>query len=96
MAAQQFIWIFHASGARFASGAFPDLVMAELWIRKHKLSGMLTGYPADEGCFDWALRTLGTSVDKKKLEEKGTDPAFVGSFTSASLPHTHYENGEKA
>jgi hypothetical protein len=77
MAAQRYLWIFHASGAKFAGGVFEDTVMAELWIKKHRLSGVLTGNPVDEGCFDWVLRTFGTASDKAKLQAKGTDPAFV-------------------
>jgi len=96
MAAQRYIWIFHASDARFAGGAFEALVMAELRIQKHRLNGVLTGYPVDEGCFDWCLRTFGTASDKAKLHVKGADPGFVGRFTSASQPHTHYEDGKKA
>src|SRR5438552_3830220 len=89
------VWIFHASGARFAGGAFDDIASAEVWIRKHKLSGVLTAYPRGEGCFDWAMRSGLTGMKPEKLKEKSADPAFVGGFTSASQDHIHFENGEK-
>ena len=90
------VWIFHASGARFAGGAFEDTASAEAWIRNHKLSGVLTAYPRGEGCFDWALRSGLTGMKLEKLKEKGADPAFVGGFTSAAQDHIHFENGERA
>jgi hypothetical protein len=96
MAAPKFIWIFHASGARFAGGAFEDIAMAEYWIQKYKLTGVLTAYPIDEGCFDWALRTSSASMKGQKLKEKSLDSAFVGGFTSAAQVHIHFENGTRA
>jgi hypothetical protein len=89
------IWVFHASGARFAGGVFEDSASAEAWIRKHKLSGVLTAYPRGQGCFDWALRTGRTGMKADTLEKKRTDPAFIGGFTSASQEHFHFEDGEK-
>jgi hypothetical protein len=96
MAAPRLIWIFHASGARFAGGAFEDVAMAEFWIGKHSLTGVLTAYPIDEGCFDWALRTGSTGMKEEKLKEKSVDPAFIGGFTSASQAHIHFEHGRRA
>ena len=96
MASAKLIWIFHASGARFAGGAFEDIAVAEHWIQKHKLTGVLTAYPLDEGCFDWALRTGSASMKGQKLQEKTLDPAFVGGFTSAAQAHIHFENGSRA
>jgi hypothetical protein len=96
MASPRLIWIFHASGARFAGGAFQDVAVAEYWIQKHKLTGVLTAYPLDEGCFDWALRMGSAGIKGQKLKEKSLDPAFVGGFTSASQVHIHFENGTRA
>lgn len=96
MAAPRLIWIFHASGARFAGGAFQDLALAEGWIERHKLTGVLTAYPLDEGCFDWALRTGRTGMREQKIEEKKADPAFIGGFTSAAQEHSHFEDGKRA
>jgi hypothetical protein len=94
--AQRQIWIFHAAGAQFSGGAFEDSATAELWIGKHRLTGVLTAYPLNEGCFDWALRTGNIGMKEDKLKQKSADPAFVGGFTSASQDHIHFENGLKA
>jgi hypothetical protein len=90
------IWIFHAAGARFAGGAFEDIAMAEFWIEKHKLTGVLTAYPIDEGCFDWAVRTGATCMKLEKLAEKSSEPTFIGGFTSAAQEHIHFEDGQRA
>jgi hypothetical protein len=95
-ASAKLIWLFHARGARFAGGAFQDVAIAEYWIAKHKLTGVLTAYPLDEGCFDWALRSGGTGMKEEKLKEKSSDPAFIGGFTSAAQTHIHFENGKRA
>ncbi|MGE8242425.1 MAG: DUF7710 domain-containing protein [Sphingobacterium sp.] len=49
------IWGFHGEGGRFSSGVFTSIEKAEIWIARHKLSGVLTAYPIDEGLYDWAL-----------------------------------------
>lgn len=87
------IWVFNGDGSQFASGIFSSLMMAEAWIQREKLSGVLTAYPLDEGCFDWAVRV---GVVTGRASERGNDPRFVASFTSASQDHFHFENGERA
>lgn len=85
------VWIFNGTGGQFAGGVFTSLADAEEWIRRSNLSGVLTAYPVDEGCFDWALRVgavTGTARDR------GGDARFVGSFTSASQDHFHFEDGK--
>lgn len=49
------IWFFHGEGGRFSSGVFTSIEKAEIWIDQHKLSGVLTAYPIDEGVYDWAI-----------------------------------------
>ena len=85
------IWVFHGSGARFASGVFLSLNKAEDWISNHKLTGVLTGYPIDEGVYDWALKNNYFNI--KKASE--TESAFIQSFTCAGLEHFHFEEGNK-
>jgi len=87
------IWIFTGSGGQFAGGVFSTLALANDWIRRGQLSGVLTAYPVDEGCFDWAIRV---GVVTGSARERGSDPHFVGAFTSASQDHFHFENGEPA
>ncbi len=85
------IWIFSGPRLSPATGAFDDLDMAEAWIKQHQLSGMLTAYPRNQGCYDWAVREelVGTSVMKKY------SPEYVAKFTSAMQEHHHYENGQR-
>ncbi len=95
MSLEASIWIFHASGAQFAGGAFHDVASAEAWIAKHRLTGLLTAYPVGEGCFDWAIRTGKSGMKEEKMKQKSDDPVFIGGFTSASQEHFHYEDGKK-
>lgn len=43
------IWVFNGTMARFPSGLFSSLAEAKAWIKKNKLSGILTKYPLDLG-----------------------------------------------
>ena len=90
------IWVFCGAGGRFPSGIFEDLGAAEHWISSHKLTGMLTSMPINEGVFDWALRNGALNLKLEKIEEKSKNAAFVGTFSTASLEHYHYENGLRA
>ena len=87
------VWIFSCSAGRFPGGAFTDLDLAKAWIARHNLTGVLTAYPLNEGCFDWAVTNDCTNLKPDKLPIKAADPGFVGSFTSASLEHLHFEQG---
>ena len=71
---------------------FLSLALAEDWIRKHQLSGVLTNYPVDVGVFEWAIAN-GMFTPK---DERQKSAEFVGRFSSASQEHWHYEDGEKA
>jgi len=68
---------------------FSKKAIAEIWIRKHHLSGVLTQYPLDEGVYDWAISN-GTFSVKKEEENL---PEFIQRFSSGSQDHYHYENG---
>ena len=84
------VWVFNGTNGRFPAGVFSVRQKAEDWIKKYKLSGVLTQYPVDQGIYDWAISKEYFSV-KKESESKGE---FIGRFTSASQEHYHYENGE--
>jgi hypothetical protein len=84
------IWIFNGSKGRFPSGVFTDREMAEEWIRRHKLTGMLTLYPINEGVYDWAIKN---GLFKPTKEKEQTED-FIGSFSSAGQEHFHYLEGE--
>ena len=55
------VWVFTgerskpSTNATFPGGVFSDLHLAEEWIAKHALSGVLTMYRLDVGAYDWAL-----------------------------------------
>ena len=87
----EFVYVFQSAGARFPGGTFRSLETAEEWIGKNKLLGLLTAYPLDIGVLEWA-KEKGFFTPKK---EHHNTPKFIGGFTSASMEHYHYENGEK-
>ena len=85
------IWVFNGATARFPSGVFLSLENAKAWIKKNKLSGILTKYPIDIGVYDWAVQNnfFSPNNEKQKL------PSFIGSFTCASMEHYHFLDGEE-
>lgn len=88
------VWIFNGANSKFSGGVFNNLDDAEKWIKENKLTGMLTKYPLNQGVFDWAKENDLINMKPEKLEQKKNDPIFVGGFTTASMEHYHYENGE--
>lgn len=86
------VYVFHGESARFCSAVFDDLAKAENWIKEFSLSGMLTVYPLNKSAYEWA-------IDKKYFtpkKEHQSSSKFIGSFTSASQEHYHYENGQNS
>ena len=90
MLPEKHVWVFNGVGARFPAGIFTSRERAGQWIRAHKLTGVLTAYPLDEGCFDWAARN---NLITGRARERGDESSFVGSFTSAAQDHEHFEDG---
>lgn len=81
------VWIFNAAEARFPGAAFTSCELADSWIAKHSLTGVLTAYPLDQGVYEWA-------ISEGFFRPKDTaKPRFVGGFTSAHQEHYHYEDG---
>ncbi|MBF9263997.1 DUF7710 domain-containing protein [Paracidovorax cattleyae] len=85
------IWIFNGENSNFPSAVFSRIELAEEWIAKYKLNGVLTSYPIDQSVYDWAIIN-GYFIPKN---EKEISPQFIGKFSSASQEHIHYENGKK-
>ena len=85
------VWVFNGAMARFPSGLFFSLENAKNWIKKNKLTGVLTKYPIDIGVYDWAIEH-DLFIPK---EDKHKHPSFIGSFTSASMDHYHFLDGEE-
>lgn len=92
MSVTAFVWVFNGE-RRFPGGVFSTLEAAESWIRLHRLSGIVTAYPLDEGCWDWALRTGRHSLSEARLRQKQADAAWIGGFSTAYQEHYHYEDG---
>jgi hypothetical protein len=85
------VWVFNGAESRFPGGIFLQKVSAENWIKKNKLSGILTLYPVDNGVYDWAIE----NDIFLPIKEHHFTPSFIQGFTSASMEHYHYENGEE-
>ena len=83
------VWVFNGAGSRFPGGIFSSRDTAENWIRNHKLSGVLTLYPFDQGVYDWVIEN---KIFEPKKESESS-PDFIGSFSSASQEHYHYLEG---
>jgi hypothetical protein len=56
-------------------------------IARNSLTGVLTAYPLDRGVHEWAVEQGIFRADKQ------LDARLIGSFTSASQEHYHYEDG---
>lgn len=89
------VWVFNSPNSKFSGGVFEQLEAAEEWIERYNLTGVLTKYPLNMGTLEWALENDSVDMKPEKLKEKQTDPEFIGGFTSASMEHYHYENGQK-
>jgi hypothetical protein len=90
------VWLFSGRPGVFPGGVFSSVDAAERWIAHNALSGVLTAYPLDQGCFDWAVANQCTGLSAEKLQIKSSDPAFIAGFTTAAQDHFHYENGVRA
>lgn len=85
------VWVFNGQGGQFPGGVFRTSDEAKAWIRKYRLSGVLTEYPIGVGTYDWACER---SFFTPKAEKHST-PDFIGKFTSAAQRHIHFDNGNE-
>jgi hypothetical protein len=91
------VWVFtgerskSGTNATFPSGVFSNLQLAEAWIAKHRLSGVLTMYRLDVGAYDWAVENR---TFKPKKPHHFT-PEFIGRFAGGET-HYHYAAGGRA
>ena len=90
MIPEKHVWIFAADAKSAPGGVFTTRDTAEEWIRTCHLSGVLTAFPVDEGCFDWAVRK---QLVTGPARDRSNDASFVASFTSAAQEHVHYTDG---
>jgi hypothetical protein len=83
-------WVFYGVKASFASAVFENEQIAFETIKKYSLTGLLTCYPSNRLVYEWAIENEYFKV--KRDHQKS--PAFIGSFTSGSQNHYHFEEGE--
>ncbi len=85
------MWVFSGEGAALPSAVFGDRALAEAWIAKHQLSGLLTAYPLNQSVYEWAI--------EKGFFQTTTAahfrPDWIQRFSSAYLEHYHYESGRR-
>ena len=81
------VWVFMGVRANHLAAVFSTLKKGEVWVRQHRLEGMLTWYPLDVSAYDWVMA-------RGDLEPKSehTSPEFLAAFSSAYQPHHHFEN----
>lgn len=86
----EYVFVFNGAGTNLPCGVFIQYTVAEEWIRKHSLSGLLTAYPLNKGVYDWAIENKYLEVKR----EHQTQPKFIQNFSSAYLEHYHFEDGK--
>lgn len=84
------VYIFNAMRPGFASAVFSSFDLAQAWIQKNYVCGILTEYPLDQSCYDWA-RQYGHFKDKSPIDRA---PIFIANFVSAYQKTWHFEHGE--
>ena len=84
----EYIWLFHGQGGRTVSAAFSTRENADKWIRANRLTGLLTRYPIDVSCYDYAINK-GHFTPK---HERQKTPVFIQSFSTGEV-HEHYLDG---
>lgn len=84
------VWVFCGEGGNLPSGVFSSEEAARAWIQRCKLTGILTEYPVDISAYDWAIEH-GVFKPNQPWQDS---PKFIGRFTSASLHHLHFHDGD--
>ena len=84
------IYIFNAEHSAFASAVFTSKQLAESWILKHHVCGVLTEYPVNMGCYDWAIEK-GHFQAKSPIDRS---PVFIAKFLSAYQKNWRYKHGD--
>lgn len=72
--------------AQYPAAVFTSLEKGELWVRQHRLEGVLTWYPLDISAHDWAV-----SSGRFKPKPHRQTQHFLAGFTSVGQPYHHYE-----
>lgn len=83
------VYVFNGQKSGFASAIFSDYPQAESWIQHNYLSGVLTEYPLNQSCYDWA-KDQGHFKEKTAIDRA---PVFIAQFVSAYQRNWHFEHG---
>ncbi|OTG80402.1 hypothetical protein [Acinetobacter sp. ANC 4648] len=84
------VFVFNFNKACFSSAVFSSFTLANIWIKKNYLSGVLTEYPLNQGSYDWAIEQ-GYFKVKSPIDRS---PVFIGSFISVYQKCWHFMDGE--
>lgn len=85
------LYIFTSKSLGLPSGIFTSYKLASSWIQNNYLSGILTEYPVDTSCYDWAIEH-GYFKEKTPIDRA---PTFIEKFVSAYQQNWHFEHGEE-
>ena len=85
------VYVFNAHQAGFASAVFSTYKQAEGWIQRNYLSGILTEYPLNQSCYDWA-KLQGHFKERSAIDRS---PIFIAKFISAYQKIWHFLHGQR-
>ena len=84
------VFVFNGVGSQFPAAVFADIDQAKRWIKKYKLTGILNVYLLNIPIYDWAIEKGYFKIKDDRQKES----SFIEKFSSASMEHYHFENGE--
>lgn len=90
------VWVFTGQRSSTSTkpplpaGVFSSVGIAETWIKRHSLSGVLTLYRIDVGAYDWAVANSYFTPSKPHHNTS----EFIGQFSGGDKHH-HYEAGAR-
>ncbi|MCI9054119.1 MAG: hypothetical protein HFJ87_03105 [Muribaculaceae bacterium] len=85
-----YVWAFQGENALGVSGIYTSRETAELFIRKHSLSGILQKIPLNTSIYEWSI-AMGYFVPSKEYMKS---TGFIQQFSSAYLEHYHFRDGK--
>ncbi|MFC6052877.1 hypothetical protein A6M14_02530 [Acinetobacter sp. Ac_877] len=85
------VYLFTSKSMGLPSAVFTSYELASTWIKNNYLSGILTEYPLDQSCYDWAIEG-GYFKEKSAIDRA---PTFIEKFVSAYQQNWHFEHGEE-
>ena len=84
------VFIFTSKSLGLPSAVFTSYEKATDWIEDNYLSGILTEYPTDQSCYDWAIEN-GHFKEKSPIDRS---PTFMEKFVSVYQHNWHFEHGK--